>query len=128
MIGISNSEVDILSIKENSFKTQENDKPINIVKNSFFIKVSKEINDLKALLSLKKIHIYDEEIIFDILNVFEMIKNVTNLKLNSITPSVNLYFKYILFFIEKIKILVKKSALLKNKFIQISIFKPKMII
>ena len=57
-----------------------------------------------------------------------MIKNVTNLKLNSITPSVNLYFKYILFFIEKIKILVKKSALLKNKFIQISLFKPKMII
>ena len=128
MIGLSNSEVDILSIKENSFKTQENDKPINIVKNSFFIKVSKEINDLKALLSLKKIHIYDEEIIFNTLNVFEMIKNVTNLKLNSITPSVNLYFKYILFFIEKIKILVKKSELLKIKFIQISLFKPKMII
>ncbi len=54
MIGISNSEVDILSIKENSFKTQENDKPINIVKNSFFIKVSKEINDLKSSTIFKK--------------------------------------------------------------------------
>ena len=50
MIGLLNSEVNILSIKENSFKTQENDKPINIVKNSFFIKVSKEINDLKVMI------------------------------------------------------------------------------
>lgn len=99
-----------------------------IKKNSLLIKVTKELNFLKELLKSKNIKIPDEDKLFNSTEIYGILRKNTKLSNNSINSSTRLFHKYILFYIEKIKGLVKKAIPLNNDFIMISILEPKIII
>lgn len=76
----------------------------------------------------KNIKIPDEDKLFNSIEIYGILRKNTKLSNNSINSSTHLFLKYILFYIEKIKGLVKKAIPLNNDFIIISILEPKIII
>ena len=96
-------------------------------KNHFYIKLSNELKELKSLLNNKIILLIESDIIFDSTNIYKTLYNKNILNTNSIEASSTLYYKYILFIVDKIQYQIKYWKNITNTIIDISLLDSKII-
>jgi hypothetical protein len=98
------------------------------IKNSnYFNKAKNEINNIKNIIESKMIEFSEYEILLDSINIYNKLKEETKLNKISIESSIKLYYKYILFFIEKLKQAIKRAQSINNKKIAISLLDKRII-
>ena len=86
----------------------------------------REIDYLKKYLKEQNISFPEEDKIFNSIQIYDILKKETRLNNNSLIVSSTIYFKYILFFITKIKYIIKKFNNVNNQ-TNISLLSPNII-
>ena len=99
----------------------------HVIENKLYMKLLNEINILQCLLNEKRLSLIDSDKIFSSINIYKILYKQNNLRINSIIASTNLYYKYILFVIERIKYQIKYPKNITNSKINISLLDCKNI-